>query len=242
MASRWAPRRHEFVFLFTGTPVLSGWVFRMNTSLTRSLKRRFGGKRTCFRKGTGPQAQLGGDALAGAGEHDAREGFSPRRAQLESVARASARHPDVFILRVTIDQKIRIRRALVLANARLHQRRAAERGKTPGQIAACGLQVSRVSDALAVGGVKYGDAKVVCQVVAAAVDRRDPVELRFILAPGGHGRRRGSHVPGRRAEIKDVLPRDHQAAAKRLWENLRQPGAAGGHEGGCLDLSASREA
>src|SRR5580658_1971718 len=55
-----------------------------------------------------------------------------RRAMLEPVTRTTAHQPDMFEIRMPVDQEITRRCVLVLADARFHQGRSSHAGKSLG--------------------------------------------------------------------------------------------------------------
>src|SRR2546423_9931314 len=59
-----------------------------------------------------------------------------RRPMLESVPRSASHKPNVLHLWVLVDQKIPVPRVFVLADARLHNRRIAQSGKSPRDVPA----------------------------------------------------------------------------------------------------------
>src|SRR5258708_13844422 len=72
--------------------------------------------------------------------HQTRDMFAHHGPMLEPVAGASAHQPDVREVRMPVDQKIAGRSILVLAYARLHQRRTREGRKALGQKRPCDFE------------------------------------------------------------------------------------------------------
>ena len=55
---------------------------------------------------------------------------------LEPVTRASSQQPDIFVSRMAVDDEVIVRTVLILADARLQQRRVFQRGKAERDIVA----------------------------------------------------------------------------------------------------------
>ena len=62
--------------------------------------------------------------------------FAQRRPVLKAMSRASARDPDIFKLRMAVDQEIAVGAVLILADARLVERPPRERRKAPRHVGA----------------------------------------------------------------------------------------------------------
>src|SRR5581483_6151538 len=67
---------------------------------------------------------------------------------LEAVARAAAEQPPVVALRVPVEEEVRVRRQVVLADARADERRTGERRKAAPEVAARELLALRLRDPL----------------------------------------------------------------------------------------------
>src|SRR5579862_5547896 len=72
---------------------------------------------------------LGASAI----DDERRDILAQRRSMLESVSRSSAHQPHVLKIRMPVDQKIAVRRVLVLTHARFHDRSIGQRREAPCQ-------------------------------------------------------------------------------------------------------------
>ena len=129
------------------------------------------------------------------------------RAVLEAVARTAADEPDVLERGVTVDQKIAVRGVLVLADARLDERRVRERRDSLGQKAAHLFERLRGRHALRRVGVELRAVAVERDLDAAAFQIGQAVNFRAPVDPRGQRGGPEARVARRRAEEVDLLPR-----------------------------------
>ncbi len=78
-------------------------------------------------------------------KHQSRHHLAQRRTMLEAVAGASAQQPNIFVPGMAIDDEIVVRAVLILADARLQQRRIFQRGKAEGDIVSADLSPSALT-------------------------------------------------------------------------------------------------
>src|ERR1041385_6308241 len=112
---------------------------------------------------------------------------------LESMPRSTANDPNVLDRRMPIDQKIAVRRVLVLANAALHHRRIGQARHALSQILARGLQSTNGKHPLTTIGI---------ELLSMRIDRElepTPVEIRHCID-----------------QVVEIDPRRHHAAIETV--------------------------
>src|SRR5216684_7682576 len=157
---------------------------------------------------------------------------------LEPMPRPAANKPHVFYLRMPVDQKISIPRIFVLADPRLHNRRAAQRRKpllhkTPRLFRAFRARQARLRiwiNALPVS--------VHCNFQPSALQIRHPINLIFLKQPRRQRRRRKSRIPRRNAKEKHLLPAGKNPRAQNVRKNFPKPSPARKHKRVRLDALA----
>ena len=95
---------------------------------------------------------------------------------LETVPRAPAYQPDVIHAGMAIHDEMAVGRLLVLADARLDERRIFHRGKAESHVLADSLQGRRADNSLAGGGIEFTATRIVGDFEPSAVAARDAVE------------------------------------------------------------------
>ena len=163
-----------------------------------------------------------------------------RRAQLVAVAGSAAGDPDVVRLGMGVHDQFPVGALLVLADARLDQRRPLEPREPVLHVLARLADALRRGRPVAVGGVEVGPAPVVRDLEAPEAGRRDAVER--ALDPGRKLLLGQVGAARRRTEVEDLLPGGADERRVELREELREPGPAGEHEHVGLDGAAVREA
>src|SRR3989449_2485178 len=150
---------------------------------------------------------------------------------LEAVPRSTTHQPRVCRLRVPIDDEMLVGGFLVLADARLEQRRALESGESVRDIIAGNLQRRRSGRALTVRRIEQRAARVVGDLEAAPLVAGDAVhEARAMIRPDGQRLLGEAPVAGGRSEKEDLLARGAHTVADHVWEERAQPRAAGKDE------------
>src|SRR5947209_19430042 len=85
----------------------------------------------------------------------------------EAVTRAAADKPDVRKHRMTINQEIAVRSVLILADARLKERRGAHVRQSPREMRAHDGESFRCDVALARVWIKHGPVQINCELETA---------------------------------------------------------------------------
>src|SRR3989449_2673362 len=147
---------------------------------------------------------------------------------LEAVPRSTTHQPRVRRLRVPIDDEMLVGGFLVLADARLEQRRAFESGESIRDIIAGNLQRRRSGRALTVRRIEQWTARVVGDLEATPLVAGDAVhETRAMIRPDGQRLLGEAPVAGGRAEKEDLLARGAHAVANSIGEQRAEPRPAG---------------
>src|SRR5712664_1025851 len=153
------------------------------------------------------------------------------RTVLEAVPRSTTHQPRVRRLRVSIDDEMLVWGLLVLADARLEERRAFQSGESVGDIIAGNLQRRRSGRAITVRRIEQGAARVVGDLEAAPLVPGNAVhEARAMVPPDGQRLLGEAPIAGGRPEKEDLLARRLHALTDGIGEQRSQPGAAGKHE------------
>ena len=129
---------------------------------------------------------------------------------------------------------------LVLADARLDQRRSPEPREPVLHVLARLADALRRGRPVSVGGIEVGSAPVVRDLEAPEAGRRDAVER--ALDPGRELLLGQVGAARRGTEVEDLLPGGADERRVELREELREPRPAGEHEEVGFDHAAVREA
>src|SRR2546427_11801028 len=135
--------------------------------------------------------------------------------------------PYTTLFRSPIDDEMLVGGFLVLADARLEQRRALESGASVRDIIAGSLQRRRSGRASTVRRSEQRAARVVGDLDAAPLVAGDAVhEARAMIRPDGQRLLGEAPVAGGRSEKEDLLARGAHTVADHVWEERAQPRAA----------------
>ena len=107
------------------------------------------------------------------------------RPVLEAVAGAAADDPDVVEVGMAVDEELAVRRRLVLADARLDDRRVGQVREAQGHVGPHDLDALGVDDPLAVGRVERRAVAVRPDLHPATVDRREAIDRPVGVEPAG---------------------------------------------------------
>src|SRR3989441_11475720 len=150
---------------------------------------------------------------------------------LEAVPGATTHQPRVRRLRVPIDDEMLAGGLLVLAHARLEQRRAFQSGEPVRDIIASDLQRRRGGRAFTVRRIEQRATRIVSDLEAAPLVPRNAVhEARAMVRPDRQRLLGEAPIAGGRPEKEDLLARRLHALAYGIGKQRSQPGAAGKHE------------
>src|SRR6266568_1001995 len=152
--------------------------------------------------------------------------FAQGRAVLEPVSRAPARKPNIFHLRMPVDQKIPVRSIFVLANARFHNRRILQRRKSPRNILSNHLcHRHRNNPGLRIR-INSLPMLVKRNLQPPSLDVRHSIDQVFLKQPCRHCRWRKPCIRRRSSEEEDFLPRGKDSRAENVRENFAKPRTA----------------
>src|SRR5207248_5508826 len=150
----------------------------------------------------------------------------------------AASEPYVLHFRVPVEQKISARSVLVLAHARLHDRRVAQGRESPRHVFPHRLGHLWRNDSRLRVGVHALAVLVESNLQSPAFDVRHPVDD-ILLEPPQRQRRRGtSHLASRYADKETLPPRRENPCPERVRENLAQPCSTGENKLPCGDAVA----
>src|ERR1700722_10773269 len=145
---------------------------------------------------------------------------------LESMPRLAAHKPNIVGAGMPIDQKIAARSIFVLADARLDDRRIAQRRESPRHVLSHFFSGSFANNARL--RVRIDDCSVLVErnLESARLDVRHPVS--FVILKHERWKRRGSkpRVAGRHSEEINLLPRRENALAENIGKKFAKPRAA----------------
>ena len=85
------------------------------------------------------------------------------------------KQPDIVVPGMAVDDEVIVGAVLILADARLEQRRILQRGKAEGDVFPDGLQSFRADGSFPRGGIELGTARIVGDFEASALIARNAV-------------------------------------------------------------------
>src|ERR1700761_3063705 len=157
----------------------------------------------------------------------------------ESMPRASADEPNIFRAWMPVDQKVSARCVLILANARLHDRRSAQRRESALDVNAYLLRRRfRHNPGLRIG-IDTRSVLVERNLESARLEVGHPIV--FVALKKKCGQRRGCEpqIARRHAKKINLLPGWKNPLAQDVGKNLPQPRAASKNESLRLKLFAA---
>jgi hypothetical protein len=163
-------------------------------------------------------------------QHQPRDVLAERRAQLESVARATTEQPSVLRLGMPVDDEVPIRAILVLADLRAEQRRLRQRREALGDEPARGLDALRRRVALALARIEWLASGIVRELESAAIVPRNPLAHSLgHVDPDRHLAFEKPRVSGWSAKVVDFLSRWLDPRPDDIGKHATQPGPAREH-------------
>ena len=138
-------------------------------------------------------------------DYSLRDIFTQRRSMFESVSRASAGQPNIFKIRMTIDQKISIGGVFILADPRFNERRLLQIGETMNQITAHFIQYVFRYFTFFVVRIERRTMAIESDFDPSILEVGETINFASEIDPNGHLRRAESGVAGRSPEEKDFL-------------------------------------
>src|SRR5580704_9582888 len=145
---------------------------------------------------------------------------------LESMPRPAADEPNIFGARMPIDQKISARSIFVLANARLDDRRIAQRREPPRHVFSHLVCRGLADNARLRVWIDDRSVAVERNLESARLDIRHSVSFIILKHESWKRRRSKPRVAGRHSEKINLLPRRENPLAKHVGKKLAEPRAA----------------
>jgi len=135
-----------------------------------------------------------------------RQHLTNRRPVLESMPRSSTDQPDIFVLRMAVDDEMTVRRLLILADTRFDQRCIFQGREAEGDVFTDILQRFGIDYAFAARWIEVRSAGVVGDLESTAIAAWDAVvKLATMICPHRTVRIVESCVSRRSAKEEDVL-------------------------------------
>src|SRR5581483_2598758 len=133
---------------------------------------------------------------------------------------------------MTIDDEIAVCGVLILANARIHDRRVTERGKPLVDVGSRGRHFFRHDKAVQRVGINERTVLVESDFEAPRFEIRESVHAALVaeIDPDGYLRYAKAAVAGRNAEEEHFLARGKDAIPQDVREYFSEPRAAGENE------------